>query len=82
MGSARTPSSGTRCRSKVAILRVRDARLGVHDFRRIGRQLVFDVTMPAQLRGGEAELLRTLETALAEMGEPGWTLDVTFDPEG
>ena len=65
-----------------AILRVRHEGLSVHDFRRIGQKLVFDVTMPSQLLGKEEEICRALEIALAEMGEPDWILDVTFDPEG
>ena len=65
-----------------AILKVKDGRLTIHDFRRAERKLSFDVALPADLRGQEETIRGTLETALADMGEPGWELEITFDLEG
>ena len=65
-----------------ALLHVKDPALTVHDFRRIGKRLVFDVMLPSRLQDQETEILSMLETALSDMEETDWTLDVTFDPEG
>ena len=65
-----------------AILRVKDPRLTIHDFRRNGQVLSFDVALPAQLREQENQIRSALETALADMGESHWQLDITFDLEG
>ena len=65
-----------------ALLRLKDERLGIHDFRRIGKQLLFDVSLPAQLQGQEESIRAALHTALADMGEADWQLDITFDLEG
>ena len=65
-----------------ALLHVKDPALTVHDFRRIGKRLVFDVMLPSRLQDQETEILSMLETALSDMEETDWTLDVTFDLEG
>ena len=65
-----------------AILRVKDERLTIHDFRMAEKQLVFDVTLPASLQGQEEALRQTLEQALNDLGERDWHLDITFDLEG
>ena len=62
-----------------AILRVKDPGLSIHDFRMNGRNLTFDVFLPAHLRGQEDGIGKTLETALADIGEDGWNLEITFD---
>ena len=65
-----------------ALLRLKDERLGIHDFRRIGKQLLFDVSLPAALQGQEESIRAALHTALVDMGEADWQLDITFDLEG
>ena len=68
-----------------AILRVKDSRLTIHDFRLIrgetGKVLSFDVTLPADLRGQEEEIRSALANALNDLGEGTFETDITFDPE-
>ena len=54
----------------------------LHDFRRNGNMLSFDVALPGQLREQEAAIRTALENALADIGEETWQLDITFDIEG
>ena len=75
-----------RMRSLVtAILRVKDARLSVHDFRMVPGEghtnLIFDVALPVQLRGQEKTIQTALETALNDLGEGKYYTVITFDQE-
>jgi len=67
-----------------AILRVKDARLGVHDFRMVTEEeltnLIFDVTLPMQLQGQEETIRTALEAALNDLGERTYKTVITFDP--
>lgn len=67
-----------------ALLRVRDPRLTLHDFRMapMNRELglSFDVALPGDLRGQEETIRETLETALTGMEETPIRVSITFDP--
>ena len=66
-----------------AILQVKDARLSIHDFRMVPgtghTNLIFDVSLPADLRGQEKSLQSALETALNDLGEGTYYTVITFD---
>lgn len=62
-----------------AILRVKDERLSIHDFRMQKQNLCFDITLPVDLQGQEEAIRKSLETALYDLGEKVWQLDITFD---
>jgi len=66
-----------------AILRVRDQRLSIHDFRVASAAdaavLVFDVALPSDLQGQEEGIQNALETALRELGETCCRAVITFD---
>ena len=75
-----------RMRSLVtAILRVKDARLRVHDFRMVtgsdSINLVFDVSLPMELQGQEENIRAALEAALNDLSEKRCETVITFDPE-
>lgn len=65
------------------LLRQRDERLSLHDFRMVqGRRhmnLVFDVTLPFQLRGQEALLRQSIEDTLNAQGPREYHVKITFD---
>ena len=65
------------------LLRVRDGRLSVHDFRLVpgenSTNLVFDVSLPMELQGQEETIHQALETALSELGETHYRMVITFD---
>ena len=65
------------------ILRVRDRRLSIHDFRMVpGRKntnLIFDVALPMDLQGEEESIRKALEEALNELGEKHCHTVITFD---
>ena len=67
-----------------AILRVKDERLSIHDFRMVPgaghTNLVFDVALPLALRGQEKTIQTSLETALNDLGEGKYYTVITFDP--
>jgi hypothetical protein len=67
-----------------SILQVRDSRLTIHDFRmNRGREettLSFDVTLPRELRGKEAEITASLEQALNSLGISRYKLSIIYDP--
>ena len=67
-----------------AILRVKDSRLTLHDFRMVPGQerteLSFDVSLPADLQGQEEGIQAALETALNDLGERRYGIAITFDP--
>ena len=66
-----------------AILRVKDGRLSIHDFRMVpGREhtnLIFDVALPADLMGQEDTIKASLEAALNGLGHGTYHTDITFD---
>lgn len=65
------------------LLKLRDERLDLHDFRMVqGRRhmnLVFDVDLPGDLRGQEQEILRCMEDGLNEKGPLQYHVKITFD---
>ena len=66
-----------------AILKVRDERLSIHDFRLVPgsghTNLIFDVALPVDLRGQEKTIQAALETALNDLGEETFYTVITFD---
>ncbi len=67
-----------------AILRVKDPRLSIHDFRMVRgelrTELSFDVSLPADLQGQEEAIRTALEAALNDLGEGEYGIAITFDP--
>ena len=67
----------------MAILRVRDERISVHDFRmvpgRVHTNLIFDVALPPDLQGQEASIQTALETALNDLDQEDYHTHITFD---
>ena len=67
-----------------AILRVKDPRLSIHDFRMVQgelrTELSFDVSLPADLQGQEEAIRTALEAALNDLGEGEYGIAITFDP--
>ncbi len=73
-----------RLREEVArLLRIQDDRLTLHDFRMVqGKRhmnLVFDVPLPADLRGKERLIRQTVEDVLNEEGPMVYHVRITFD---
>ena len=66
-----------------AILKVKDERLSIHDFRMVPgsghTNLIFDVSLPCDLRGQEKTLQAALEAALNDLGEGTYYTVITFD---
>ena len=66
-----------------AILKVKDERLSIHDFRMVPgaghTNLIFDVALPLELRGQEKQLQSALEAALNDLGEGTYYTVITFD---
>ena len=66
------------------LLELRDSRLSVHDFRMVKGSkhcnLIFDVILPADLRGQEMIIKHGLEKALAEFDQGVYNTVITFDP--
>lgn len=66
-----------------AILQVKDARLSIHDFRMVPgeghKNLIFDLALPADLRGQEQQIQNALENALNDLGEGTFYTVITFD---
>ena len=67
-----------------ALLRVKDHRLTLHDFRmsqgETRTERSFDVDLPGDLQGQEQTIRTTLETALNDLGEGEYGIAITFDP--
>ena len=65
------------------LLRERDHRLSLHDFRMVqGKRhmnLVFDVALPTDLQGQEEAIQQTLENSLNADGERIYHVKITFD---
>ena len=66
-----------------AILKVKDDRLSIHDFRMVPgtghTNLIFDVALPCDLRGQEKTIQTALENALNDLGEGKYYTVITFD---
>ena len=66
-----------------AILKVKDDRLSIHDFRMVPgtghTNLIFDVALPCDLRGQEKTIQIALENALNDLGEGKYYTVITFD---
>ena len=66
-----------------AILKVKDERLSIHDFRMVPgaghTNLIFDVALPLELRGQEKTIQSALEAALNDLGEGTYYTVITFD---
>lgn len=67
-----------------AILKVKDERMSIHDFRMVPGEehtnLIFDITFPTELRGQENTIKSALENALNDLGEGTYYTVITFDP--
>lgn len=67
-----------------AILKVKDERMSIHDFRMVPggehTNLIFDITFPTELRGQENTIKSALEKALNDLGEGTYHTVITFDP--
>lgn len=65
------------------LLKNRDSRLTLHDFRMVpGRKhmnLVFDVALPGDLAGQEERLIQEIEQAMNREGEMTYHIRITFD---
>ena len=73
-----------RMRSLVlAILRVKDQRMSIHDFRMVPgaghTNLIFDISLPLDLRGQENAIQTALEAALNDLGKGCYYTVITFD---
>ncbi len=66
-----------------AILRVKDERMSIHDFRMVPgnghTNLIFDVALPSDLQGQEKTIQKALEAALNDLGEGTYYTVITFD---
>ena len=67
----------------ITILRVRDERLSIHDFRMVQGQghenLIFDVLLPLDLKGQEKSIKNAIETALNTIEPKTYYTKITFD---
>ncbi len=67
----------------LAILRVRDERLSIHDFRMVpGNEhtnLIFDIALPIDLAGSEDSIKKALDNALNDLNETTYYTVITFD---
>jgi divalent metal cation (Fe/Co/Zn/Cd) transporter len=70
--------------SSEELLKAQDERLTLHDFRMVRgaahTNLIFDVSLPASLRGQEKEIQKTLEKQLNEGTAMTYHTVITFDP--
>ena len=66
-----------------AILRVRDPRLSIHDFRMVPgaghTNLLFDLAVPSDLNKEHTKIQQALESALNDLGEGTYYTVITFD---
>lgn len=67
------------------IIKVRDGRLTIHDFRMVddGKsvKMSFDMILPEDLRGQEQSIKETVEKALNSLDSKKYYADITFDME-
>ena len=79
------PELNARREQVAAILAQRDPRLTIHDFRMIRgislTNLVFDVTLPQDLRGQEEIIRKRLEEKLNANSDVTYYTDITFDTD-
>ena len=68
----------------LSILRMKDSRLSIHDFRMVPgssvTNLSFDVSLPADLLGQEEAIRTALKCALNDLDEGEYEIAITFDP--
>ena len=66
-----------------AILKMKDSRLSIHDFRMVPgaghTNLIFDLSLPADLRDQKRQIQTALEAALNDLGEGKFYTVITFD---
>lgn len=67
------------------IIKVRDGRLTIHDFRMVDDgesvKMSFDMILPEDLRGQEQSIKETVEKALDSLDSKKYYADITFDIE-
>lgn len=67
------------------IIKVRDGRLTIHDFRMVdfgeSVKMSFDMVLPEDLRGQEQSIKETVEKALNSLDSKKYYADITFDME-
>lgn len=67
----------------LSILKVRDERLSIHDFRMVpGNEhtnLIFDIVLPMELAGREDSIKEALDNALNDLNEITYYTVITFD---
>ena len=67
------------------IIKVRDSRLTIHDFRMVDDgesvKMSFDMILPEDLRGQEKSIKETVEKALDSLDSKKYYADITFDIE-
>lgn len=67
------------------IIKVRDGRLTIHDFRMVDDgesvKMSFDMILPEDLRGQEQSIKETVEKALDSLDSKKYDADITFDME-
>ena len=67
------------------IIKVRDGRLTIHDFRIVDYgesvKMSFDMVLPEDLRGQEQSIKETVEKALNSLDSKKYYADITFDME-
>ncbi len=67
----------------IELLKKRDERLSIHDFRMVvGKEhtnLIFDISLPTELLGQEKNLKEMLEKGLNDLGETTYYTMITFD---
>ena len=67
------------------IIKVRDGRLTIHDFRMVDYgesvKMSFDMILPEDLRGQEQSIKETVEKALNSLDSKKYYADITFDME-
>ena len=67
----------------ITILKVKDERLSIHDFRMVQGQghenLIFDVLLPTDLKGQEKNIQKSIENALNAIEPKTYYTKITFD---
>ena len=66
-----------------AIVRMKDSRLSIHDFRMVPgtghTNLIFDIALPPDLSGEKQQIQSALDNALNDLGEGKFYTVITFD---
>ena len=66
-----------------AMVQMKDPRLSIHDFRMVPgaghTNLIFDLSLPADLRDQKRQIQTALEAALNDLGEGKFYTVITFD---